>query len=101
MLIGVREPKCMQVFKCIQAVMSLLFFFHACLGVHACDFVGVHAGSEAEPRWLNRQSAVAGEHQPSNSASAAGRALAAAQKPQPAPTGAGSATSAAHAAELF
>ena len=92
--------RCMHASVEVRTGSGVFILVHACIGVRACKFVSVHAGSQAEPRWTDREFDGAGEHQPSHSASAAGGALASPQKPQPAPAGPGGAKSAAHAAEL-
>ena len=85
----------------MRAGSDVFILLHACIGVvvHA-NFAGVCAGSEAKPRWPDREFDGTVEHQPSNSASAAGGTLAKAQQPRPASAGPGGAKSAAHAAKL-
>lgn len=92
--------KCMHAGVKVRAGSDVLVLLCACIGVRACNCADVHAGSEAESCRPDRESDGSGEHQPSNSASAAGGTLASAQKPEPAPAGPGGAESAAHAAEL-
>lgn len=91
---------CMHASLEVRAGSGVSILLHACIGVHACKCVSVHAGSEAEPCWADGEFDGTVEHQPSHSASAAGGAPASPQKPQPAPTGPGGPKPAAHAAEL-